>query len=261
MKAGLLAPEKGATAPSSQATPHSLSIQAAPSPRSTGSFNVRVHPVPPFLGWGWLAGRGRVSRLFSSSPWPSGGSLVVCDAALHQGRHELHIGGHEAVVGMDQLPSTAVQAGLLEGRQGGGRGQRWPVRCVSCLPLPSLGARVKERLGQRLKGSGGRRKSGSLLGSPPPQHPGLGGAGWARSAGSRVPSSDCRPTGSPATGREGDQGLSDKGAHTSIRGRAASAFPGTAHHGPCSQPLAPWLSGVPPCGRGYELNIRSRSHF
>lgn len=46
---------------------------------------------------------------------------------------------------MDQLPSTAVETGLLEGRQSGSRDQKCPVRSVSFLPISSLGARVMER--------------------------------------------------------------------------------------------------------------------
>lgn len=133
---------------------------------------------------------------------------------------------------MDQLPSTAVQTGLLEGRQGGRE-----IKDVPSGPSPSFPSPAQERgswkdLSQR-KGTWEKEDSSlqltlkkksfnSLVGSPPPQHPELGGAGWARSAGSRVLSSDCRPTGNPATRREGDQELSNKGAaHTSIPGRDA----------------------------------------
>ena len=130
---------------------------------------------------------------------------------------------------MDQLPSTAVQTGLLEGRQGGGE-----TKGVLSGPSPSFPSPAQERgswkdLSQRkgkweedssVRLTQRRKTFNSLLGSPPPQHPELGGAGWARSAGSRVLSSDCRPTGSPATGREGDQELSNKG-DTSIPGRDA----------------------------------------
>lgn len=117
VKAGLLAPGKGAIVPSSQATPHSkYRLHPAQGPLAPSVWG-SIQRLPSW-GCGGLAAWWRGSGLFSSNTWPSWGGLVVCDAALYQGRHELHVSGHEAVVGMDQLPSTAVQTGLLEGRQG-----------------------------------------------------------------------------------------------------------------------------------------------
>lgn len=64
---------------------------------------------------------------------------------------------------------------------------------------------MEERGANRGEGSVCRVTLLSTLGSPPPQRPELGGAGWAHSAGSTVLSSDCRPTGSLATERKADQ--------------------------------------------------------
>ena len=140
---------------------------------------------------------------------------------------------------MDQLPGTAVQTCLLEGRQDGSRSQRSPVR--SCRNS-SLGERVIERPGPEV-GEAAKDRSSILLTlrlesnfptqfpTSPPQHPELGGAGWARSAGSRVPSSDCRPKGSPAAERKRDKDLSKEGPHFNSRPRRPS-FPRTAPHGP-----------------------------
>ena len=73
---------------------------------------------------------------------------------------------------MDQLPGTAVQTCLLEGRQDGSRSQRSPVR--SCRNS-SLGARVIERPGPEV-GEVAEERSSLLLtlrieGNSPTQFP------------------------------------------------------------------------------------------
>jgi hypothetical protein len=109
------------------------------------------------------------------------------------------------------------------------------------FPIPSLGVRSwKSQV--RGRGLGGRREKTPrrIEGtphphiSPPPQRPELGGAGWAHSAGNRVLSSGCRPTGSLATGRKGDQKLSSKNPNTSTQGPAAGVSQDRA-----PQPVAP----------------------
>lgn len=76
----------------------------------------------------------------------------------------MHVSGHEAVVRMNEFPSTAVQAGLLEGRRIEVETKRGPVKPSSFLPAPQPRSEVmKER------GSGGRgcHITLSTLGPPP----------------------------------------------------------------------------------------------
>lgn len=89
--------------------------------------------------------------------------------AAYQGRHELHVSGHEAVIRMDQLPGTAVRTCLLEDRM------EAEVKGVLSGPATSscLGARVIEGPGPEV-GSGREKQStvnsedeGNSLSSPP----------------------------------------------------------------------------------------------
>lgn len=70
----------------------------------------------------------------------------------------MHVSGHEAVVRMDELPSTAVQAGLLEGRQMEVETKRGPVKPSSILPGPQPRNEV-----MRERGSGGGGKSHHVI--------------------------------------------------------------------------------------------------
>lgn len=58
---------------------------------------------------------------------------------------------------MDQLPSTAVQTGLLEGRQGDA------LVSIGVRPIPSPGARVMERPGPEVGVGGGWGQSTANL--------------------------------------------------------------------------------------------------
>lgn len=94
--------------------------------RTTGSAVLRAST---WSHWSWWVRSSSGSPI----PWRSGRfcrpfwgrslrrqsctGLVVSDAALHDGRHQRHVGAHQAVVGMDQLPGTAVQALLLQDRR------------------------------------------------------------------------------------------------------------------------------------------------
>lgn len=150
----------------------------------------------------------------------------------------MHISGHEAVVRMDEFPGTAVQAGLLEGRRMEVETKRSPVKPSSFLPGPQPRNEVMKEQGSRVCVCvGGCHVTLSTLGpphpqSPPPQHPELGGAGWAHSAGSTVLSSDCRPTGSPATERKGNQDFTTAEA-------SRGAQPASPSGGSCVYPWKP----------------------
>lgn len=61
---------------------------------------------------------------------------------------------------MDKLPSAAMQASLLEGRQDGNRGQRCPVKPASSFPIPNLGVRSwKSQCQRKEKGGWGGKHS------------------------------------------------------------------------------------------------------
>lgn len=64
----------------------------------------------------------------------------------------MHVGGHEAVVRMDEFPSTAVQAGLLERRRMEVEIKRGPVKPSSFLPGPQPRSEVMKERGSGARG-------------------------------------------------------------------------------------------------------------
>lgn len=64
----------------------------------------------------------------------------------------MHVSGHEAVVRMDEFPSTAVQAGLLERRRMEVETKRGPVKPSSFLPGPQPRSEVMKERGSGARG-------------------------------------------------------------------------------------------------------------
>lgn len=150
-----------------------------------------------------------------------------------QGPRLLQFGGHPVPPFLGLRMASCLMA-RFQAVQEQHLAQLRQPRSLRCGAVPGQAwAARKQPWGDGWNGSASQHSCADRF---PPRHPGLGGAGWVRSAGSRVPSSDCRPTGSPATRREGDQELSNKGAHTWIQGRALK-FNRTAHHSPMSLAL------------------------
>lgn len=151
---------------------------------------------------------------------------------------------------MDQLPGTAVQTCLLEGRQDGSRSQRSPVR--SCRNS-SLGERVIERPGPEV-GEAAKDRSSILLtlrlesnlSSPPHllsiQSSVVQAGHAALEAEFRHPIVDQKEV--PQLRGRGTRNSAKRG-HILIQGRAARAFPGPRPTARLSQPSDAWLFGVP----------------
>lgn len=76
----------------------------------------------------------------------------------------MHVSGHEAVVRMDEFPSTAVQAGLLEGRGMEIETKRGPVKPSSSLP----GHQPRKEV-MKERGRGGESHH-VIVNSGPPTH-------------------------------------------------------------------------------------------
>lgn len=171
---------------------------------------------------------------------------------------------------MDQLPSTAVQTGLLEGRQSGSRSQRCLVRSVSFLPIPSLGARVAERpvpeVGEVAEQGSSLRLTLRIEGNLPTRFPHLTSsasrARWCRLGTQRWKQSSVirlQTNRKSRSWEEGGQGTQRRGATSQFKAAQPELSQDRTPWPDVPSPLMPGSLGFPPCRQGCQLNAWPQS--